>query len=124
MRAAGANSSASASRKRFRAGDVVRAVEQHERMPADDLEPPRRPHARERVAHDVGVERRADERLRRGERDRRVVGLVRAVQRDEHVGIARIGREEVEHAPAERGHVGAHTEVDVAPQHARRRRGP
>ena len=70
-----------------RAGDVVRAVEQHERLPADDLEPARRPHARERVGDDVDVERRADERLGRRQRDRGVVGLVRAVQREEHIGI-------------------------------------
>ena len=70
-------------------GDVVRAVEQHERMAADELEASGRPHACERAAHRVGIERRADERLRRGQRDRGVVALMRAVQRHEHVGVAR-----------------------------------
>ena len=55
----------------------------------DDLEPSRRLHRRERVGDDVVGERSTEEALGGGERDRRVVGLVRAVQRDEHVGVRR-----------------------------------
>ena len=104
--------------QRGRARDVVRAVEQHERMPADDLEPPRRTHRREPVGDNRRRQRRADERLGGRERDRRVVGLVRAVQRQEHVGIATARAREVDDAPAERERLREHREVAIAPQHA------
>ena len=84
------NSSATRHAQRVRARDVVRAVEQDERMTPDDFEPSRRAHRREALAHRIVVERRTRERLGGGERDRRVVGLVRAVEREEHVDVARV----------------------------------
>ena len=87
--AAGANSSASASRSACAPATLC--------APSSSTSGCRptissRPGERTRVnaSYDrVGFERRADERLRGRERDRRVVALVRAVQRDEHVGVAR-----------------------------------
>ena len=84
-----ANSSASAARNACAPATFLRAVEQHQRLVADDLEPTRRLHvARTR-------RRRARRRARRRgsdsaavERDRRVVGLVRAVQREEDLVVA------------------------------------
>ena len=73
--------------KGVRARDVVRAVEQHERMASDDFEPSRRSNRRKRVAREIGRHRRTDERFNRRQRDRGIVALVRAVQRDEHAGI-------------------------------------
>ena len=62
----------------------------------------------------------ADERLRRRERDRGVVGLMPAVQREVDIGIARFGRREIDDATAERELLREHGEVAVAQQHARR----
>ena len=58
------------------------------------------------------------EALGRGQRDRGVVGLVRAVQRQEHVGILRAGTAEVDEPAADREHVARHAEVDVAAEDA------
>ncbi len=100
--------------QRLRAGDVVRAVEQDERPAADDLEPARRLHARERLGDDLERQRAAHEALGRRERDGGIVGLVRAVQRQEHVGVLRAGAAEIDEPPADREHVARDTEVDVA----------
>src|SRR5258708_7065910 len=106
--------------QRFRAGDVVRAVEEHERLTAHDLEPPRRLHARERVGHDVELQWRADEAFGGRDRDCRVVGLVRAVQWEEHIGILRTRASDVDESTADREHVARHPEIDVAAHDARR----
>ena len=52
--------------------------------------------------HDVARERRVEERLDRGEGDGGVVALVAAVERQEHVGVDRRRRPEVEQPAAER----------------------
>ena len=78
---------------------------------------------RERLGDELVVERAPRNASRRGERERGVVGLVRAVERQEHVGVARApactGRRT---RPPMREPVGAHAEVDVAAQDARRGR--
>jgi dihydrofolate synthase/folylpolyglutamate synthase len=105
--------------QRVRAGDVLHPVEQDQRLVSDHLETTRCAHAAERVGHELCVEGTPEERLRGGERQRRVVGLVRAVQGEEHVVVRRVRRVEVDDTPTDGELVGAHTEVDVATDHRR-----
>ena len=113
------NSSSSARAQRLRARDVVRAVEQHERLRGRTTSSrPGDAHGRERLGDDVDGQRRADERLGRRERDRGVVGLVRAVQRQEHVGVRRVGVKRSTSRPPTASTLLRDAEVDVAPQHA------
>ena len=122
MRGAGANSSSSATRNASRAGDVVRAVEQHERMAADDLEPARRLHARERVGDDVGrAARRRTPPPRRARSPRCRPGARRAAAGTRR-GSSAPGLRRSTQAAADREHVATHTEVDVAAQDTLRAR--
>ena len=76
-------------------------------------------------------QRRGEERLDRGQRDRRVVALVGAVQRHEHVGVDRRRRADVDEPPAD-GElvagglevVAAHADRAAAGAAERRRRAP
>ena len=70
----------------------------------------------EGVLDDVTCERCAEERLDRRERSCGVVRLVRAVQRQQQLVVGRERREEIHEPPAHCEVVGAHAEVDVAPQ--------
>jgi hypothetical protein len=63
----------------------VGTVEQHEGLVTDDFEATRRASAPEDGRHQVALERSSEERLGCGQRDRGVVGLVRAVEREQHV---------------------------------------
>ena len=72
---------------RVRAGDVLRAVDHDQRFVPDHFEPAGRRDRRERLGDDVVVERAPEERFGRGQGDRRIVGLMRAVQREEHVAL-------------------------------------
>ena len=65
----------------MRAGRVVRAVEDDERLARDDFESARQPQTCERLGHHLVEERRAEERFSRGQRQRGVVTLMRAVHR-------------------------------------------
>ena len=69
-----------------------------------------------------GGEGPVEERLGGRDRHRRVVGLVRAVQRQEHVVVAGAGREQPDQASPVGHLVGADPEVAAADQHLRRRR--
>ena len=85
---------------------VVRGVEHDGGRPAHDLEPPRRRDLRERLAHHLQVEtavesRPPGERLDGRDRARRVVRLVRAVQREEDFLVRRSESLERDHLAAE-----------------------
>ena len=114
MRGESANSSSSAARERVRAGDVLDPVDEHERMVPDDFEPTGSADGRERVAHDVGLERAVEEAFDGRQRDRRVVGLVCSVQREEHVVVGGARREQIDDTATDREPVAPHAEVDVA----------
>ena len=111
-----------------RAGGVVRAVEQDQRSGPHHLEPARRGHPAKPSCTAHSVEWRADVRLRGRERERGVVDLVRAVQRDEHLrvlGLRRVQVDEVatvgqavRRAPRNRGRV-ARSAADRVPRRSR-----
>ena len=67
--------------------------------------------AAERLGHHVGVQRPAEERLDRRHRQRGVVGLVGAVDRQEHSSCTAVRRAQVDDVAAERQPVGHDPEV-------------
>ncbi len=108
--------------QRLGPGDVVRAVEQDQRVAADDFQAPGCSHPAERVVHDIARKLRVDEGFRGGERNGRVVALVRAVQRQEHIRILGARCVEMEMPAADGEVVATHAEVDVtADERARHR---
>ena len=67
-----------------RAVRVVRGIDEHRRRDADELQAPGRDHLCEALCQDVAGDRlrsSADQRLDRGDRERGVLRLVAAVQR-------------------------------------------
>ena len=94
---------------------VVGAVEHHRRLAADDLEAPGQRAARRRPRDDVVVQGPAEERLDRGQRDRGVVALVGAVDREVARRRSAASRRAQVDQPAADGHpVGVAAEVLVA----------
>ncbi len=106
------NSSASDLRQRRRTCGVVRGVDEHRRRAAHPLQPAGADRGGESRSHRVDVELTlragAEERLDRGEGDRRIVCLVFAVQRQEHLGVDPAQALQLEQLAANR---------DLAPQH-------
>ena len=70
----------SATLSRLRAVGIVRGIDHDERAALHDLESSGYLDGGERLGDDIVGDRRVEERLDRGDRDRRVVSLVRAVQ--------------------------------------------
>ena len=93
----------SVGRRALRAIGVVGAVEDDERAAMHDLEAARDRDRAEGLLDHVVVERTAEERLGRGQRDRGVVALVRAVQRQEEVVVHVARRAHVDEPAPERG---------------------
>ena len=77
MRDAPAKSSSSAAASALRTGNIVRAIEDNQRMSSNDFQPTGNAHLCESLAHDVVIERGAEESFRCRERDRGVFTLVR-----------------------------------------------
>ena len=70
---------------------------------------------RERLTHDLGVQSvvATDERLDRGQCERGVLGLVRAVERQEHLVVRRAEPLQRQHLAAHRRHPGGHPELET-----------
>ena len=120
-----ANSSASAARNACAPATLCAPSSSTSGCRPDDFEPARRTaRARTRRRTTSSASGAPTNASAAVERDRRVVGLVRAVQREEHLGVARARRVAGRRTrPPTASTLRAHAEVGVAPEHRAPARG-
>ena len=101
---------------RVRTGRVVGSVDDHQGLVLEHLETAVELHGGEALGDDLGVQRRGEERLDRGQGDRRIVALVGAVQRHERLRVDRRRGAQIDEPPAEGELVVGDVEVLAAVQ--------